>query len=718
MQEGLLILFGMFAVFVAYFAVGGIGGIAGRLVRIGTATRPRQASGAFAAAVRSDPRAGSGEGFSRAEALEAIDAFYANDLHVVAVMVRDLVPHVLPQASVNRMGEAIAQRVRHAKRDPDLPNQIEAEIGSFVEQQAIQALAGTVLARTLRDLSDQERATLRLADMLRALERLSDREVLAIRLPILWNDGKCHVEAPGGFERADRVVELRRGLADLILAHGGHAAMAAERTMEALRAALEAPTVAATDRAVLERYLFAGARWMTPADTPERLMTPGRGRSALVLGTYPNGEDFLYDMAESLITIASPGSGKSQAHVLRNLLRCESGAMVLDIKGEMFRDSSAWRATLGPVVKFAPGDPESVSLNPLDWIRPDHIWDDADRIAPLLYVAPDQAKADAYFEGRAISLIQVALAYVAFVVEPTDRNMYSVVVLLYQLADPAFLQAWMEYFTGADAIPADPERGIEGREALVGNNDLPQLTLEVGVIANLPHKQREGVIDGTRRMLQVWLSPEVKAITGRTEFDAAALRAGGTLYLCVNDDDIERLASVVRVVVGMMMRGLQRDGTGRDKAIVTFFLDEMPRLQTMPLIETMLDIGRGYGIRLWLFAQNFGQLQARYKNAGGILRNCAVRCFMNIDHEDGRLMSDILGEREGLLDGRRKPLAEPWELSGPEFEDKILVFHRSGLPARLTKVFAFNDPVCKARLGSVGTRRDTGDQDPVTPAGG
>lgn len=670
-----------FLLCVAYFAVGGVGGILGRVAQPARPPLPPGSQTAFAASVASGPRDGSGAGFSRAEALATIDAFYASDLNVVALRLDQLVPTVISADSLNRTGEAVGYRVRQPKRDPGVPDAVESELTAYVEQQAVNALKGAVLSRTLRDLTDGERATLRLADMLQVLGEIDGRDIPAIRLPIVWNEGRCLVQTVGGFERADRMTELRKAIGDLVTAHGGHATMATERVQAALRGTLQSPTVAAGDKSVLERYLFGGARWLTPADVPADLLPHGPDSpSMLYLGAFDGGADLRYDMPQSLITIASPGSGKSQAQVLRNLLRLRGGAMVLDIKGEMFDGSAGWRATLGPVARFAPGTAGSVHINPLDWVRKDaaFVWDDADRLASLLYVPPDTMKGDAYFESRSTSLIKVAVAYIAMFEEGAARTMYGVVSLLYSLADEKKRAAWHAF--------------------LEDDGSVPQLVMEAGVLIAMPDKQREGVLDGTRSMLGVWLSPEVSAVTADTGFDAVTLRQGGTLYLCVGDEDIERLASVVRTVTGIMMRSLMHGGADRTAPIVTFFLDELPRLKRMELVEKMLDLGRGYSIRMWLFAQNYGQLRERYPNADGILKNCAARCYMNLDPDDAMKISKLLGEREGLLDGRRKPLAEHWEIAGPEFEDKVLVFLRSGLPAKLTKVMAYKDPVCAARL--------------------
>lgn len=706
-MEGWLIIFGLFLVFVIYYAFGGIGGVVGRISTSAPPPLPQRSSQAFIASIGSDPRQGSGAGFSGADALAEIDRFYANALNVVSIRVDQLVPDILTDTSIVRLAEAAGTRIRQARNEPGVPEGIAEELLRFVERQAVQALRTALLSRTLRDLKDAERATLRLADMLQALGRLSAREVLAIRLPIIWNDGRCDLRVAATFQgRADRMKELRIAVADLISGHCGPVEMAIERTQSVLRSTLDAPGVLGGDKTVLERYLFAGAKWLSAVEAPAPTLRPHGAESAteLVLGQFEDGHEFTYDMAESLITIATPGAGKSQAHVLRNLLRLRGGAMVLDVKGEMYAASANWRRTLGAVARFAPGKPDSVKINPLDWVRPapEHVWDDAQRLASVLYVEQENRKQDAYFEPRATTLITVVVAYVAhYVTDPDLRNMFTVVSILHKLANQEFRETWTQQFIGRKAVRANKKKGIAGVKGLAGDQSIPQLAMEIETITGLPDNQREGVIDGTRNMLSVWLSPEVKAITDATTYPASQhLRLSGSLYLCVDDVDIERLASVIRTILGVVMRGLMEQGPDRSAPIVTFFIDEMPRLKRMPLLETMLDLGRGYGIRLWLFAQNFGQLRERYKNADGLVKNCAARCYMNLDLEDALEMSRLLGQREGLLDGRRKPLAEHWELAGPEFADKILVLTRSGLPARLNKVMAFNDPICRERMTS------------------
>src|SRR5690606_11515614 len=92
----------------------------------------------------------------------------------------------------------------------------------------------------------------------------------------------------------------------------------------------------------------------------------------LELGYMPrqrsNGEDVrlpvLFHGEGHLLTVAPTGSGMGQRFILRTLLECEGPVVVLDPKGENYRET-AWRRDLyGQVNKWARGAPDSDCYNP------------------------------------------------------------------------------------------------------------------------------------------------------------------------------------------------------------------------------------------------------------------------------------------------------------------------------------------------------------------
>jgi type IV secretion system protein VirD4 len=135
---------------------------------------------------------------------------------------------------------------------------------------------------------------------------------------------------------------------------------------------------------------------------------------------------------------------------------------------------------------------------------------------------------------------------------------------------------------------------------------------------------------------------------------------------------------------------------------ILLMLDELPRLRNMPPVDEALNIGRKYGLRLWMFAQSVGQLQTAYENADGMLGSCAVRIFMNPSGADGlaERLSEELGYVESTTDNSRKRLVEASELAGPAYRDQQIVIASGARPARVSKDFAYRSVELKRRMGA------------------
>ena len=117
-----------------------------------------------------------------------------------------------------------------------------------------------------------------------------------------------------------------------------------------------------------------------------------------------------------MITIAPPGSGKTQCNVFPNLLSWAGPAVVLDISGDIFENTSKWRSeNVGPVYKFSPLEPESSHCyNPLTFVRrePDYIWEDSRLLAEMMIVP--SSSADPFWENEARTALTAAIAYICY----------------------------------------------------------------------------------------------------------------------------------------------------------------------------------------------------------------------------------------------------------------------------------------------------------------
>ncbi|KTR03356.1 hypothetical protein NS365_18630 [Aureimonas ureilytica] len=628
----------------------------------------------------------------QAERLAAINKFYDNELNVISV------PLDMLWAKVSSM-EAVA--LSQEFNDEVTRSQTFTGGGSG-EQRLLEAVsimsqgsklsAGmnqSVIKRTLRDFPEGHRAILRLAEILQHFGRLTEDQRYKIALPLAWNEGKSQIEAPksvsGPRERAAFMGILSR----TILSKAGTAESAVETVQSACRSAMDGG-VPSMQKEVLQRYLYSGTQWLT-SDEAVKLAPNGATDTALRLGGLPDGKELLFDLNESLATIAPPGSGKSTSHVIRNLLYLKAPAVVLDIKGEVYGATGAWRQeNVGPVYKFAPTDPaNSLHFNPFDFISTDQdeAYDQAQRLAELLTTPPDAKKggSDPYWDERAQMVISAFVLHVALTAEGSARSMDTVLEML--AGNPL----------GGDGTTGPYDETLSAMMV----SDVSRLRRIANALFSLPDKQRESVFDMARNALDIWESPSIARLTRRTTFRPEQLRAeNATLYLCVDLPDVKRFSSVLRVLLGMTITHLCTAKPESQAKPVTVFLDEMPRLKRMDVIEQALETGRGFGVRMWLFMQNFGQLETMYANARGMLSNCMVRAYMNPEEDTAVWLSKHLGEQNGLLDGQRKPLIPAYTLTGSEYADKMVLLINRTNNATLNKRPYFQDGNLTGRAAS------------------
>ena len=175
----------------------------------------------------------------------------------------------------------------------------------------------------------------------------------------------------------------------------------------------------------MKRRIHGDGSWLGDEEIKGSVFN-GDGNYKLQLGNLENTDNLLYYSEEgSLITIAPPGSGKTQCFVIPNMLHWNGAAVVLDIKGEIYDATRKWREdNVGKVYKFSPLDPKnSSSYNPMAFVRDDadYIWEDSRFLADMMIV-PSGAS-DPFWENTARDVLTAVIAYVTFNNDPEDRGM-------------------------------------------------------------------------------------------------------------------------------------------------------------------------------------------------------------------------------------------------------------------------------------------------------
>jgi type IV secretion system protein VirD4 len=550
------------------------------------------------------------------------------------------------------------------------------------------------VSRNLAGMSAREREFLRIAEILNSEAEGRNHDFRAWRAALAYGDGKgvindatwFGIEGDANTALAVAVTETQLGvestISDIL------------RRLQQLRSDPQAKAeVRALADSTMSRFSQGGGAWLRPGDVSGSVFAD-RGGHALRLGSFDAGDRLTYSGSGSLITIAPPGSGKSQCHAIPNLLTWRAPAVVLDVNnGQLYNATSRWRAeNVGPVYRFAPTEPQhSHHYNPLTFVSDDadRLWQEARFLADMMVVPSAAREGSTFWDAQAKEVVTAAIASICHALSPQDRKMEKLLDIVY----------------GGRAF----EEMLGRLKAAV---DVPPMVRAATSLREMNERTRADVLATVQSSFHGWGDAPVARVTDRSDWNPAGLRAGvdgkhPTIYVCLKANEIEAYLSVLRVLIAQHIRMLARHtptDTDRDKMLpILFMLDELPRLREMQPVAEAIEIGANFGLRVWMFAQSLGQMQNAYPNADGMISACAVRMYMNASGADGlaEKLSQELGMIDSLVDGQRRRLVEAAELAGPAYADKLLVFGLGSRPARLKKDFAWRDELLKSRLGAL-----------------
>lgn len=423
------------------------------------------------------------------------------------------------------------------------------------------------------------------------------------------------------------------------------------------------------------------ARFATPDEIQDAglLPLPGQDSEGVFCGLYQSSEKALplylkHNGPEHVMAIAPTRSGKGVGLIVPTLLTWKHSAFILDMKGENEALTAGWRGTPiaeggagNRVLRFEPGAVSgSARWNPLDEIRHRTIYEvaDADNMAGILMDAAnkDGGKSDPYFQNAGRNLLSAILIYTRYLMEP----------------DAATLADCYTVLTGGDPRP-EANGGGQGVQAEVSMDAMRQLWTKMQkfappnadkLIEQIARKVRltgarlvtvadeelSGIIGSAATPLEPYLDPILSQNTAASDFlvsDLMDAEQPVSLYYVLPGTDIERLVPITRLLLITMMRKLapamERDDTGNVKAPhkhrLLMMMDEFPILGALDEFQTSMAFLGGYGIKVYLIAQDVPQITRAYGQHESIIGNCHIRIFYTPNRlETAEPLSRTLGK--------------------------------------------------------------------------
>lgn len=543
------------------------------------------------------------------------------------------------------------------------------------------------VSRPILSLTEQERQFLRAAVQMTADNHYTPQQWARFLALLVWNGGKGTITPLTHAARVPEIITLYRELVGRLLPdHQTFLAEVGRDTAVVLQKPAAHPALAGA--------LSNGAKWMDAGDIANSCFTSNKSPQSLMLGRLQESgrlHDIYYDGHESLITIGGPGTGKSQAQVITNLLRYPGSAIVLDVKGELYKATAEYRARrFGPVYRFAPTDPSGTSAkyNPLEFIRtdPDGAADDINVFA--YQAVPENPKLhDPYWESKGRDFLWAMAMMICLKLKGADRkveNLYKILSL------PTDSDPDSDIMKLAESMTRNGQKyGIPDLEG-AGN------ALKAGLQSSENSHRIESIMDNARRHFAGFnRASYVRNALSSSDWKPETFREkpGSTLYICMDSAELKANGAILRVIIAQHVIRLMKTQVKPTDLPITFFLDEMPQLGNFEYVSIMQDVGRGAGLRAWMFAQNMGQLSRAFGHDSykGVIDACRVRCFMQPDAEAANFIAHPLGEVRNLFSGEKKPLANINDLMGRAHRDDIIITTRGDHPMALKKVLAFKE---------------------------
>ena len=457
-----------------------------------------------------------------------------------------------------------------------------------------------------------------------------------------------------------------------------------------------------------------------------------RSEGGLVLGRQKRGGGtkpgplLRYDGPGHVLTVAPTRAGKGVGAVVPNLLDHPGPVLVTDPKGENLAITARWRAeTLGHRVVAldpfglapaglleetrGPGSVQTGGLNPLDLIgtsgpggSPDAP-DDAALIAEMLVVDGDDG-GNRFWTDEAKALLSGLILYVARTETGDRRSLLTV----------------REHLTAA---PDDFEALLG---SMAGSGD-PVVRRTANRLSQKADRERSGVVSSAQSHTHFLDSPRMASVLARSTFDPADLRGGRlSVYLLLPPDRLDAFSRWLRLSVATALAAVARlgplaGGAPPASGRALFLLDEFAQLGPMPPVRRAVSLMAGYGVQVWPFLQDLGQLRRLYpKDWETFVANAdAVQAFGTTDQFTAEYLSKMAGTAtvfdrstgSGRSRGKRtsrssnvgsretgRPLATPDELRRLDAGDQLLLV-RGQQPVLARRVAFYADRAFRQRAG-------------------
>ncbi len=408
--------------------------------------------------------------------------------------------------------------------------------------------------------------------------------------------------------------------------------------------------------------LYGTARWATVRDLRRNGLLFGKGvicgqtakavlRADAKTGTtkyrlHRSARIISHAGETSTLMVAPSRSGKGVSTVIPSLLSWPGSVIVFDPKAENWHITAGFRRAFSHTLRFSPVLKDSVHFNILSEVRPgENAVRDAEIIADILTAPQDESAAKGenqqHFIDTAKNLLTGAILHVLASPEIRNKTLGGVLD-----------------FLSSSALNADGKEdfGAGICKQMIFGEHLGDLHAVIQSIGNQQlaraDRERSSVFSTAVRAVQTFKDPLIRRNTSESDFtleDFANSASPISLYLTVPYSDIDRLSSLLRLLISFIIRrfaeGETRYGEVKLKNRILFLLDEFPILGSFPFLEKTMGLLTGYGMSFLIICQSLQQIIKLYGPNNSFLEHCKTWItYAPGDLNSAKTFSEVTGK--------------------------------------------------------------------------
>ncbi len=416
--------------------------------------------------------------------------------------------------------------------------------------------------------------------------------------------------------------------------------------------------------------------------------------AGVVLGKDEHTKRYLRDYRDSHTLIVAPtGAGKGVGLVIPTLLDWQGSAFVIDIKGENYEKTVAWRKLQGNVIYFNPLSPESARFNPLLELSEDDLISDLQKTSIDLTSASTSKE---IFKVGSQNVLQAVIGHV-MLTEPVNKTLGRCSQLLSE---------GLQFF-----------KRIEQNDYSHPHMN-PFLQTKIKGVLAASEELAQSWISSAQVALALWDNPRINEITSESDFTWRQFQfetsRPTTLYFAIPPQEVERMSPLIRLMLNQLLSVTTKDNTEphRNHRIL-MMLDEFPRLGKLAQIKDALTYTRSYGMKFCMITQSVQRLNELYGKDQDFMSSCHVRVFTATnDDYNAQVLSKMLGDTTATKEQvSQQKSSSPFGSSGKKNvstvqyarklmtieeamnlnQDDAIILEAGQLPVRAKKVKYFED---------------------------